>query len=108
MSYQNAFIGSLVADATAMPVHWYYNANAIDQDYGDFQHFLPPQNPHPDSILWRSKYESTGPKDNILHEHSKYWGKRGVHYHQFLRAGENTLNLKSQNISYMLLGYHDL
>jgi ADP-ribosylglycohydrolase len=39
MSFQNAFIGSLVADAVAMPVHWYYNRNALDSDYGDFDRF---------------------------------------------------------------------
>lgn len=94
MSFQNAFIGSLVADAVSMPVHWYYNPNTIDKDYGDFHHFLTPQNPHPDSILWRSKYETSSEKDDILHEQSKHWGQRGIHYHQFLKAGENTLNLK--------------
>ena len=94
MSFQNAFLGSLVADAVSMPVHWYYNARAIDQDYADFDHYMAPKNPHPDSILWRSKYEPIGEKDDILREQSKHWGKRGVHYHQFLTAGENTLNLK--------------
>ena len=29
---------------------------------------------------------------DILREQAQYWGKRGVHYHQFLTAGENTLN----------------
>ena len=94
MSFQNAFIGSLVADAVSMPVHWYYNRNAIDSDYGAFDHFMNPKNPHPDSILWRSKYETTNKKDDILHEQSKYWGQKGIHYHQFLKAGENSLNLK--------------
>ena len=36
MSLQNAFLGSLVADAVSMPVHWYYNREALDRDYGDF------------------------------------------------------------------------
>ncbi len=94
MSYQNAFLGSLIADAVSMPVHWYYNVNKIDEDYGDFDHFMSPKSPHPDSILWRSKYKPTSEKDDILHEQSKHWGKPGVHYHQFLQAGENTLNLK--------------
>lgn len=94
MSFQNAFIGSLVADAVSMPVHWYYNRNALDLDYGDFDHFMNPKNPHPDSILWRSKYLPISEKDDILHDQAKYWGKKGVHYHQFLKAGENTLNLK--------------
>ena len=94
MSFQNAFLGSLVADAVSMPVHWYYNVDTLDSDYGNFDHYLAPKNPHPDSILWRSKYEPLGKKDDILREQSKHWGKRGLHYHQFLEAGENTLNLK--------------
>ena len=36
MSLQNAFLGSLVADAVAIPVHWYHNRESLDQDYGDF------------------------------------------------------------------------
>ena len=94
MSFKNAFLGSLVADAVSMPVHWYYDVDALDCDYGDFDHYLVPKNPHPDSILWRSKYEPMGEKDDILREQAKHWGKRGLHYHQFLKAGENTLNLQ--------------
>ena len=56
VSLQNAFLGSLVGDAIAMPVHWYYDRDALDRDYGDFDDYLSPRNPHPDSILWRSKY----------------------------------------------------
>ena len=55
---------------------------------------FPPRNPHPDSILWRSSYHPIGPKADILKEQAKYWGQKGIHYHQFLQAGENTLNLK--------------
>ena len=94
MNLQNAFLGSLIADAVSMPVHWYYDVKALDRDYGDFDVYLSPRNPHPDSILWRSSYNHTGPKDDILHDQSSHWGKRGVHYHQSLAAGENTLNLK--------------
>ena len=50
MSYQNAFLGSLVADAVSMPVHWYYDVDALDRDYGDFDRYVAPKNPHPDSI----------------------------------------------------------
>ena len=39
MSLQNAFLGSLVADAVAMPVHWYYNRESLDQDYGNFSSY---------------------------------------------------------------------
>ena len=92
MSLQNAFLGSLVGDAISMPVHWYYDRNALDRDYGDFDDYLAPKNPHPDSILWRSNYQPINSKADILHEQKKYWGTRGVHYHQFLQAGENDLD----------------
>ena len=46
MSLQNAFLGSLVADAVAMPVHWYYNRQSLDQDYGDFSSYCKPKNIH--------------------------------------------------------------
>ena len=69
MNQQDAFIGSLVADAVAMPVHWYYNPQQLKKDYGVITGFQAPKNPHPDA-------------------------KGQVHYHQFLKAGENTLNFR--------------
>ena len=89
-----AIYGMFIGDALSMPVHWYYDTNALKRDYGLVTDFVKPQNPHPDSILWRSSYTPKNKKADILHDQSKYWGKRGIHYHQFLEAGENTLNLK--------------
>ena len=95
---RRAFAGSLVADAIAMPVHWYYDQAALDRDYPELDvpaerlPYLPPRSPHPDSILWRSRYEPAGPSADILREQAAHWGRRGVHYHQFLEAGGNTLN----------------
>lgn len=86
--------GSLIGDALAMPVHWYYDRAALHRDYGVVRDYLAPRNPHPDSILWRSAYTPLNARGDILHEQAQYWGQRGVHYHQFLRAGENTLNLQ--------------
>jgi ADP-ribosyl-[dinitrogen reductase] hydrolase len=86
--------GLFVGDALAMPVHWYYDRSALMRDYGLVTDYLDPRNPHPDSILWRSSYESPNEKGDILHEQAQYWGRRGIHYHQFLKAGENTLNLR--------------
>lgn len=93
----NAFLGSLIADAVAMPVHWYYNQQALARDYPQFAaaaqpDYLAPKNPHADSILWRSSYTPANEKGDILREQAQYWGQRGIHYHQFLAAGENTLN----------------
>lgn len=91
---KGAILGMFAGDALAMPVHWYYDRQALLRDYGRVTQYLAPRNPHPDSILWRSAYEPVNDKGDILHEQGRFWGRRGVHYHQFLQAGENTLNLK--------------
>lgn len=89
-----AILGMFIGDALAMPVHWYYDRQALSRDYGRVTGYLAPKNPHPDSILWRSSYTPVNDKADILHDQARFWGRPGVHYHQFLRAGENTLNLK--------------
>jgi ADP-ribosylglycohydrolase len=91
---RNALEGALVADALAMPVHWYYDRIALKRDYGRVDRFMAPKNPHPDSILHRSQYNPVTPNADILHDQAVYWGQRGVHYHQNLRTGENTLNFQ--------------
>ena len=90
--YKNSMLGSLAADALAMPVHWYYDTQKLDRDYGRLSSYVAPQNPHSDSILWRSRYIPRNARGNILHDQIKYWGQREIHYHQFLAAGENTIN----------------
>ncbi len=75
-----------------MPVHWYYNREALARDYGRISGYQAPRSDHPDSILWRSSYVPLNERGNILHDQARFWGQRGIHYHQFLRAGENTLN----------------
>ncbi len=89
-----ALFGAFIGDALAMPVHWYYDTAAMARDYGWVKDFVQPRNPHPDSILWRSKYRPVRPDADILHSQAQFWGQRGIHYHQFLKAGENTLNLQ--------------
>jgi len=86
--------GAFLGDALAMPVHWYYDRAALVRDYGHVAELAAPKNPHPGSILWRSSYAALNAKGEILHDQAQYWGRRGVHYHQFLRAGENTLNMQ--------------
>jgi ADP-ribosyl-[dinitrogen reductase] hydrolase len=89
-----ALFGMFIGDALAMPVHWYYNTQALVNDYGTVTDYLRPRNPHPDSILWRSSFTPPPGTAEILHDQAQYWGKRDIHYHQFLQAGENTLNLQ--------------
>lgn len=83
-----------IGDALAMPVHWYYDRGALFRDYGRVTDYVPPRPHHPDSILWRSAYRAPNPKGEILHDQARYWGRKNVHYHQFLQAGENTLNIR--------------
>lgn len=89
-----ALFGTAIGDALAMPVHWYYNRNALHADYGTVTDFLAPKNPHPDSIFWRSHYEALNEKGEILHDQAPFWGQKGIHYHQNLAPGESTVTLK--------------
>jgi ADP-ribosylglycohydrolase len=89
-----ALDGLSIGDALSMPVHWYYNRNQLNADYGWVTDYLSPRNPHPDSILWRSAYNAPNAKGEILHNQAVYWGQKNIHYHQFLTAGENTLNVQ--------------
>lgn len=91
---RGALWGMFIGDALAMPVHWYYDRAALKRDYGEIRGYVAPKNPHPDSILWRASYAPPAPEFDILHEQARFWGQRGIHYHQFLHPGENTLNLK--------------
>ena len=91
---RDTLYGLFIGDALAMPVHWYYNRQALSRDYGRIAAYTAPRNPHPDSILWRSSYQAPNARGEILHDQARYWGQKGIHYHQFLKAGENTLNVK--------------
>ncbi|MEP4077216.1 ADP-ribosylglycohydrolase family protein [Haloferula sp.] len=94
MTLHQAYCGSLVADALAMPGHWYYDRPALRRDYGVLDGYKAPRNPHPGSILWRSEYEALNERGDILREQAVFWGQRDIHYHQFLEAGENTVNFR--------------
>lgn len=89
-----ALWGLYIGDALAMPVHWYYNRSALFDDYGRVTDYMAPKHPHSDSILFRSSYTPPNARGEILHDQARYWGEPGIHYHQFLKAGENTLNVK--------------
>ena len=92
--HEAASQGSLIADAFAMPVHWHYNREALDQNYPEFSIYHAPLSHHPDSILWRSEFTPVNEKSGILHDQARFWGQRNVHYHQNLNTGENTINFK--------------
>lgn len=98
-----ALWGLFLGDALAMPVHWYYDRRALLKDYGEVRDLLAPRNPHPGSILHRSHYEPPNEDADILHDQARFWGQHGIHYHQNLAAGENTLNLRLTQLLLQLL-----
>lgn len=103
---RGALSGMFIGDAMAMPVHWYYDTKALRRDYGKVTNYQKPRNPHPDSFLWRSSFPVKRGAVDILHDQRRYWGERGIHYHQFLQAGENTLNVKLARELLILLEQH--
>jgi ADP-ribosylglycohydrolase len=49
---EGAIWGMLIADALAMPVHWYYNPDDIKHGYGSWlTGYVAPNKKHPSSIL---------------------------------------------------------
>ncbi|XP_076453534.1 uncharacterized protein LOC143288786 [Babylonia areolata] len=94
--------GMLVADAVAMPVHWYYNPPDIKKAYGQWlTGYTAPNKKHPSSILNLSAVDGSGRGTGssvpligniILHDKVKFWEQRSTHYHQGMSAGDNTLN----------------
>lgn len=101
-SLQSMFVG----DSLAMPVHWYYNPmDILKQFSGGITKLEAAPKHHPSSIMslhstkqgGRSTYRSKKPKaeivgDVILKGKREFWNQSNQHYHQGMRAGENTLN----------------
>ncbi|XP_076096486.1 uncharacterized protein LOC143067263 [Mytilus galloprovincialis] len=105
-SKEEALWGMFIADALAMPVHWYYNPDDIKDGYGGWlTGYREPEKKHPSSILTLSAVGGSGRSGwgsktkpvighVILHNKLKYWtsGDQSVHYHQGMKAGDSTLN----------------
>ncbi len=94
-----------IADALAMPVHWYYNPLDIERAFpGGITTFEAAPSSHPSSIMSLhstaqggrgAQHPGAGREivgEVILKGKRHYWGKANQHYHRRLQAGENTLN----------------
>ena len=98
-----------VADALAMPVHWYYNPMDIERQFlGGIRKFESAPEFHPSSIMSLHSTSSGGrsavargnrhgkPRqivgEVILKGREKFWGVANTHYHHGMQAGSNTLN----------------
>lgn len=118
MTYQNitkratsALQLSFIADALAMPVHWFYNPLDIYEAFpGGIKKFEAAPIFHPSSIMnlhstnaggrGVQKLDSTPQVvgDIILKGKRQYWGIANQHYHRSMSAGENTLNLHCMRV----------
>lgn len=98
-----------IADALAMPVHWYYNPMDIERQFpGGISQFEAAPEFHPSSIMSLHSTSQGGrssaargnrhgkPRqivgEVILKGREKFWGVANTHYHHGMQAGSNTLN----------------
>eukprot|EP00051_Salpingoeca_urceolata_P005800 m.77482 g.77482 ORF g.77482 m.77482 type:complete len:428 (+) comp14549_c0_seq2:295-1578(+) len=79
---KNALWGMFIADAMAMPVHWYYNRQAILDDFGDsgIEKYEDAPHPHPDAFFVGMSFkpdlsaaESHGRNVDILGASKKFY-----------------------------------
>lgn len=99
---------SFVADALAMPVHWFYRPMDIEQAFpGGIKRFEAAPEFHSSAIMslhsknkgGRQSSDNTSQDDVveivgdiILKDKAQFWDMPNIHYHQGMKAGENTLN----------------
>ncbi len=83
------------------PPQWYYDVRALQRDYpGGITKYEAPRRHHPSSIMHISNtggHGRGGQQGNVIgdvinHGKKQFWGVPGMHYHQGMVAGENTLN----------------
>lgn len=107
---------AFIADSLAMPVHWYYQPLEIELAFtGGIQRLEAAPKFHPSSIMslhsknkggrqsadqsssatQGASWNKPAPQvvgDIILKDKAQFWDTPNVHYHQGMKAGENTLN----------------
>lgn len=78
---RNALWGLFIADALAMPAHWYYDLQTLRRDFaGGLRGYAAPPHPHPDSFMAGMPYRPEvatarrlGRPYDILHEHARFY-----------------------------------
>eukprot|EP00931_Biecheleriopsis_adriatica_P020389 TRINITY_DN13641_c0_g1_i1.p1 TRINITY_DN13641_c0_g1~~TRINITY_DN13641_c0_g1_i1.p1 ORF type:complete len:304 (+),score=46.31 TRINITY_DN13641_c0_g1_i1:79-912(+) len=105
-----ALWGLHIADAIAMPSHWYYGGQAqIQADYGRITGYVKPKTELRGSIMALSNTGGAGRGTNdgdiigsvIAHGKKPYWARgRAHHYHCTLDPGENTVDADVVRLCY--------
>ncbi|MFT6056707.1 MAG: hypothetical protein ACJAS2_000983, partial [Pseudohongiellaceae bacterium] len=102
---QSALHCLFMGDSLAMPAHWYYNPGDIYKQFpGGIYRLEDAPAFHPSSIMslhstsqggrsYLTKKKATEVVgDVILKGKRQFWDVKNQHYHQGMKAGENTLN----------------
>ena len=96
---KNALWGAFIADAMAMPAHWYYKRKYIREGFdGGIRTYEDAPHPHPESFMVGNSYfpnvekaKSLGLPFDITHEHTRFYN---TNYSRFdialsVHAGEH-------------------
>ncbi len=109
---KNALWGAFVADAMAMPVHWYYQRKYIQEGFdGGITKYEDAPHPHPESFMVGNNYhpnitkaKELGRPFDIAHEHIRFYN---TNYNDFnialaVHAGEhkNAMPQKDERYHY--------
>lgn len=78
---RNALWGLFIADALAMPAHWFYSLSNIKETFdGGIQDYAAAPHPHPESFMVGMEYDPDvesarrfGRPYDILHEHARFY-----------------------------------
>mmetsp|Transcript_97139 Transcript_97139/g.173005 ORF Transcript_97139/g.173005 Transcript_97139/m.173005 type:complete len:274 (+) Transcript_97139:58-879(+) len=105
-----ALWGMHIADAIAMPAHWYYGGSRqVEADYGRITGYVKPKTELRGSIMALSNTGGAGRGGNdgdiigsvIAHGKKPYWDRaRAHHYHCTLDKGENTVDCDVVRVCY--------
>lgn len=97
---QAALLGSVIGDAHAAPLHWYYSKDVlkehIKQFYCDSDKMIyfhkPAELFHPDSWKYFSKLPAQEFHGHIIHTPLHFWQTPGTPYHCTLEKGQCTVS----------------
>ena len=84
---KNALWGAFIADAMAMPAHWYYKRKYIREGFdGGIRHYEDAPHPHPESFMVGNGYfpdiekaKALGLPFDISHEHTRFYNTNYSH-----------------------------
>lgn len=93
---RNSLWALLITDALCMPVHWYYNLDILEEDFGYITKYEEPKEVHPTTGKWMTLPKTDDPTLDligkvILHDKRQLYQTKGAHYHAGLKAGDVTL-----------------